>query len=314
MLNLKLCFFCLWENTFQIKDFPILEIFFQSQFNSNLEQTKSENKKLTDQIDKLREENRHLKEEYEKYKIRTNYLIKSAKYQTSKEPVANQETEQQLRQTLKKHKEEIDILNKRIQLASRERTDEIQKLNEQFEQQEISMRNGFKVQLDKLEHERLESIQELEKELVKQRERTIKLLNEREEELGVLKGNHQLKAISPIGKSGMTRSSSENAHLKDLSRASSSNSVDLSDKSLGNERSKKGDSEILLAKRSNEFLSPEAHNRIIHYSQEAAYRDMELNRLRTHKVCFYLFYLFIYLIVYFCSFHSVSLIFIIRDR
>ena len=28
---------------------------------------------------KLKEENRHLKEEHEKYKIRTNYLIKSAK-------------------------------------------------------------------------------------------------------------------------------------------------------------------------------------------------------------------------------------------
>lgn len=46
---------------------------------------KTDDKKIvTDleiQIDKLNEENKHLKEEYEKYKIRTNYLIKSAKQQ-----------------------------------------------------------------------------------------------------------------------------------------------------------------------------------------------------------------------------------------
>lgn len=174
--------------------FASLEIFCQNQFNSDLEQVKAESEKLTDQIDRLKEENRHLKEEYEKYKIRTNYLIKSAKYQTSKESVAspavNQENDQhQLKQSLKKYKDEVDILNKRIHLASKERVEEIRKLNEQFERQEISLRNDFKLQLDKVEHERLESRQELERELVKQRERTVKLLNEREEELGALKGN-----------------------------------------------------------------------------------------------------------------------------
>lgn len=179
--------------------FASLEIFCQNQFNSDLEQVKVESKKLTDQIDRLKEENCHLKEEYEKFKIRTNYLIKSAKYQTSKESVAspvavNQESDQhQLKQSLKKYKEEVDILNKRIHLASKERVEEIRKLNEQFEQQEISLRNDFKLQLDKVERERLESRQELERELVKQRERTVKLLDEREEELGALKGNLSLE-------------------------------------------------------------------------------------------------------------------------
>ena len=36
-------------------------------------------KELQAKFDQLKEENRFLRDEYEKYKIRTNYLIKSAK-------------------------------------------------------------------------------------------------------------------------------------------------------------------------------------------------------------------------------------------
>ena len=48
------------------------------EFNSKLEKEKQ--KELENENTKLKEENRHLKEEYEKFKIRTNYLIKSAKH------------------------------------------------------------------------------------------------------------------------------------------------------------------------------------------------------------------------------------------
>ena len=55
-----------------------LEIWLQSgEFNVKLE--KERQKELEKENEKLKEENRHLKEEYEKFKIRTNYLIKSAK-------------------------------------------------------------------------------------------------------------------------------------------------------------------------------------------------------------------------------------------
>lgn len=40
---------------------------------------KERQKELEKENEKLKEDNRHLKEEYEKFKIRTNYLIKSAK-------------------------------------------------------------------------------------------------------------------------------------------------------------------------------------------------------------------------------------------
>ena len=58
-----------------------IEIWFQNGLNAQFEQ--QENKNLTEQMTKLNEQNRLLKEEYEKYKIRTNYLIKSVK-QSSK--------------------------------------------------------------------------------------------------------------------------------------------------------------------------------------------------------------------------------------
>jgi cell division protein FtsB len=51
--------------------------------STGLKQMQSAHNELKEENDKLKEENRSLKEEYEKYKIRTNYLIKSAK-QTSK--------------------------------------------------------------------------------------------------------------------------------------------------------------------------------------------------------------------------------------
>jgi cell division protein FtsB len=51
--------------------------------NIGMNQMQSVHTELKEENEKLKEENRSLKEEYEKYKIRTNYLIKSAK-QTSK--------------------------------------------------------------------------------------------------------------------------------------------------------------------------------------------------------------------------------------
>lgn len=57
----------------------ISEIWLQSgEFNAKLEKDKQ--KEIERENEKLKDENRHLKEEYEKFKIRTNYLIKSAKH------------------------------------------------------------------------------------------------------------------------------------------------------------------------------------------------------------------------------------------
>ncbi len=74
-----------------------------------------------------------------------------------------------------------------MHLANKDKLDEMKTLEEKFEVQMNELRCGFSAQLDRVEHERLKSVADLEKELVKQRERTVKLLAERGEELDQLK-------------------------------------------------------------------------------------------------------------------------------
>jgi len=251
--------------------FNFNEIWFQS--DSNLEKEKEESKKLAYQIDKLKEENRHLKEEYEKYKIRTNYLIKSAK-QTSKETLTNHEAEQQLKKAIEKYKEEVDILNKRIQFAAKDRVNEIRSLTSKFEQQESVLRAEFKVKMEKVEHERLERIGEMEKELVKQRERTLKLLDERGDELNKLKGAYNK---SPQIQSTPSRTLGRSNSLQ-MFEQKSPNTNQIPDSA---DTSQEENDLLTRINQSSEQLSPENH--IIHYSQESAYKDMELNKLRVYR-------------------------------
>ena len=56
-------------------NFNFNEIWIQNGIK-NLNLNEEKQTELLNQIEKLKDENRHLKEEYEKYKIRTNYLIK----------------------------------------------------------------------------------------------------------------------------------------------------------------------------------------------------------------------------------------------
>lgn len=62
-------------------NFNFNEIWLQNG-GSSIQQEQQKQKELQAELDKLKEENKHLREEYEKYKIRTNYLIKSAKQTT----------------------------------------------------------------------------------------------------------------------------------------------------------------------------------------------------------------------------------------
>lgn len=69
------------------------------------------------------------------------------------------------------------------------------------------------------------------------------------------------------------------------------NSIDLN-KSLNNEHTPQGanlarnENDLVLStalKHSNEYMNSDGNSRIIHYSQEAAYHDIELKKLRTYK-------------------------------
>jgi GRIP and coiled-coil domain-containing protein 1 len=210
---------------------------------------------LTSQIDKLKEENRHLKEEYEKYKIRTNYLIKSAKQIST----TTSEQEQQQSQQIKKLKDELENLKKILIINETKYNQDLNNLTILNEKQSNDLRLEFKHQLEKQENERYKVVNDLEKELIKQRERTVKLLDEKENELQQYREKNNVKFI--------TKSNNISTDL----------SLNVSVEHVYDENNK---SPQASPKHNNKILEA---NRLIYFSQETAYKDTELNKLRLAK-------------------------------
>jgi hypothetical protein len=212
---------------------------------------KDKQKELQAQLDQLKEENRHLREEYEKYKIRTNYLMKSAKQASSSTTtsVANQEE-------IKRLKQEVDQLKMRCVVLDREKQDEHEKLKSEHENSVAQIRNDFRQQLDRLEASRLKSLNDLEKELVKQRDRTFKLLAEKDSELEKCRNNVR------VPKS------------EELNGTSAESSIESSPDNKNFYIIPNGDHSGQMDNQSS----------LIYYSQQNAYKDTELNKLRQAKI------------------------------
>jgi hypothetical protein len=223
--------------------------------SKNINELEEKQTELTSQIDKLKEENRHLKEEYEKYKIRTNYLIKSAKQIST----TTSEQEQQQSQQIKKLKDELENLKKISITNETKYNQELNNLTILNEKQSNDLRLEFKCQLEKQENERYKIVNDLEKELIKQRERTVKLLDEKENELQQYREKNNVKFI--------TKSNNINTDL----------SLNVSVEHVYDENNK---SPQASPKHNNKILEA---NRLIYFSQETAYKDTELNKLRLAK-------------------------------
>lgn len=225
---------------------------------NNTKQNEEKLSELLNQIEKLKDENRHLKEEYEKYKIRTNYLIKSAK-QMTQATSASTENEQQIN----KLKEEIDSLKNRHVLNETKYLDELKRLKELNETNLSDLRADFKLKIDKLEHERFKSVNELEKELVKQRERTIKLLEEKDNELKHLR---KLALNDSFSNDNNNNTKNNNDSLNENDDITQVDDM-IINKKLG----------------SPNHNSKSNANPLIYFNQEAAYKETELNKLRLAK-------------------------------
>jgi len=223
--------------------------------SKNINELEEKQTELTSQIDKLKEENRHLKEEYEKYKIRTNYLIKSAKQIST----TTSEQEQQQSQQIKKLKDELENLKKILITNETKYNQDLNSLKILNEKQSNDLRLEFKCQLEKQENERYKIVNDLEKELIKQRERTVKLLDEKENELQQYREKNNVKFI--------TKSNNINTDL----------SLNVSVEHVYDENNK---SPQASPKHNNKILEA---NRLIYFSQETAYKDTELNKLRLAK-------------------------------
>jgi hypothetical protein len=146
--------------------------------------TSSEHKQrlaeLESSNEKLKSDNQHLRDEYEKYKIRTNYLIKSAKQQQQQQQQASLQSQQsgedlqELQAQCHKLRDECDTLRKRVVFVEKEKRDEAESLGKHSLSKQSDLRNEFKAEMERVHAEHAKLCADLERELVKQRDRTVK--------------------------------------------------------------------------------------------------------------------------------------------
>ena len=108
-------------------------------------------------------------------------------------------------QQIAKLKEEIDGLKRRLHGLKQEKEEESREEKERHEREISDLRSELRLHAEKAENERAKSVADLELELRKQRERTIKLLGEKDTEIEQLNTQHQhmraksvLKAVAKV--------------------------------------------------------------------------------------------------------------------
>ena len=136
-----------------------------------------------------------------------------------------------------------------------------------------SLRIDFKQQLDKSEQDRLKGLNDLEKELIKQRERTLKLIAEKDAELDRLKSGYMMKK-SP---SRQTIDENDGKNQDQIKEKTTAELVDDYDNEDLNE--KLNNSNFMMRNTGGENES----NRILYFNEQNAYKELELNKLRVLK-------------------------------
>ncbi len=138
------------------------------------------------------------------------------------------------------------MLKKRLIYLEKEHQEDLNRLRDENESKMNELRNDFKNQMQKNELERIKCVTDLEKELHKQRKRSTKLLEEKDNEINSLK----LKL--------MTRK----FHNKEAANHSDTQSLDASTCDLDSN----------------------SNSQLLYFSQQqTAYKDSELNRLRLNN-------------------------------
>ena len=150
--------------------------------------------------------------------------------------------------------------------AEKENKDDLARLADLHERALSEERHAFRTQLERSEQERAKSLQELEKELVKQRERTLGLLAEKESELEILRGD---------GQGGVRKLlSNEENNEADAVAKQQQRDTDESESTVKSYP-------VVNNNNNNNFNKSENNNSILlYYNQQNAYKDTELNKLR----------------------------------
>jgi GRIP and coiled-coil domain-containing protein 1 len=186
-----------------------------------------------------------------------------------KELMSTHENEQQSQQQIQKLKVECESLKRRLHATERERDEQMQAACESKEKELNELRLEYKSKLEKFESDRVKCVAELEKELLKQRERTIKMLEEKEAEL------EKLKESLLMATNFKSRSSPAKRDKRPSIVPDENNVEENTDVGENSERSSLKD-----------FVEPigDVQPRLIHLSQQNAYKQLELTKLRTNKM------------------------------
>ena len=187
--------------------------------------------------------------------------------------------ETQYQTQIKNLKDELDFFKKRVMSIEKEKQEAFKAKEEANESLVNAMRLEFKQQLEKCEQERLKSLSDLEKELVKQRERTLKLLAEKDAELERFKHG---TGASLLLKKSPSRQIDDDQHDETTEEENNDEhfSDDLDD-AFNEKLNAFSNSKHAIA--NNGCGNESEPTRLLYFNEQNAYKDMELNKLRVLK-------------------------------
>lgn len=209
---------------------------------------------------RCQEELQQLKEEFERYKLRAQSVLKN---KNSRDTEASEE--------LNKLKSQVVFLQEQLQTSKSQIESAEEYHDKTIHNLQISiqeMKTKSKHEIAALESDCRAKILELEQQLQKQRERTLTLLEEKDTEISLLRSSLLPSVIqmeNPLSRKTSTRSAEDTSKVP--STGSPSSEVDYLTDTL-----------------SHILISPKKEAQLLYYAQEIARKDVEISNLRSTRV------------------------------
>lgn len=157
------------------------------QLNTKIEKQKLENLELENE--RLKNENKHLRNEFDQFKIHTNNTIKSISKSKQSQTSLSTQSAQDL-------KDEIDVLKRRLVLIEKDHDEEINEIKQSHQIECENLDAKHKEQMMRLESNNAQQVNQMEKQMVNQRERSLKLIADKDAEIESLKKNYKLNSLA----------------------------------------------------------------------------------------------------------------------
>ncbi|KAM6985667.1 GRIP and coiled-coil domain-containing protein 1 [Aplochiton taeniatus] len=216
------------------------------------------------------QELRQLKEEFERYKVRAQVVLKNKNAKDGSQAKELEDARDQLAELKEKY------INLRIQIdeAESRHKGELEK----HHKDQIELQQSHRQEMERIEAHHRENLLRLEGELHKQRDRTMALLTEKDQEL------ERLRATTALGfglAGGRGRSSSDEGDRVAHYRATADVGRSSSDEATVDEPAQEESDIIAQALR----LAGPNEPTLLLYAEQLARREVEISSLRRQKHC-----------------------------